>query len=100
MKSGPVECILPVMKSVQVHYEGHVQGVGFRWTVKRIACGFEVAGSVRNLPDGRVEVLAQGEETDGFLEAIRTGEMAGHIGKELICEVPRTSGLRGFSIIP
>jgi len=72
LKCGPIACILPFMKSVQVHYEGRVQGVGFRWSVKHLACGFDIAGSVKNLPDGRVELLAQGEETDEFLEAIRT----------------------------
>ena len=100
MKSGAVACILRFMKSVQACYEGRVQGVGFRWTVKNMACGFDVAGNVRNLPDGRVEVLAQGEEVDEFLEAIRTSAMAGHIVRELLSEVPRVSGLRGFSIIP
>lgn len=88
------------MKSVQVHYDGRVQGVGFRWTVKDLACGFEVAGNVRNLPDGRVELLAQGEETDDFLEAIRVSELAGHIEQERVSEIPRVAGLRGFTIIP
>ena len=88
------------MKSVKVHYEGRVQGVGFRWAIQHAACGFDVAGSVKNLPDGRVELLAQGEETDEFLEAIRSGSLAGHIAQERISPIPRMSGLRGFSIIP
>ncbi len=88
------------MKSVQVHYDGRVQGVGFRWTVKNLACGFEVAGNVKNLPDGRVELLAQGDETDDFLEAIRTSSLAGHIEQERVLEIPRVAGLRGFTIIP
>jgi acylphosphatase len=45
-----------VMISLQVFYEGHVQGVGFRFTVRHIAKGFDVTGWVRNLPDGRVEL--------------------------------------------
>jgi acylphosphatase len=49
------------MISLQVFYEGRVQGVGFRFSVRQIAKGFEVTGWVRNLPDGRVEVLACGE---------------------------------------
>jgi acylphosphatase len=36
-------------------YSGRVQGVGFRYTVKSVANGFELTGIVRNLPDGRVE---------------------------------------------
>ena len=42
-------------------YEGRVQGVGFRMTAKRLASGFATSGFVRNLPDGRVELVAEGE---------------------------------------
>jgi len=50
------------------YFSGQVQGVGFRYTTQRIAAAFEVSGFVRNLPDGRVEVVAEGEiaEIDGF----------------------------------
>jgi len=87
------------MKSVQVHYEGRVQRVGFRWTVKNLARGFEVVGSVKNLPDGRVELFAQGEETEDFLEAIRASELAGHIEQERVSVAQQLSGVKGFSII-
>jgi len=72
------------MKGIQVFYEGRVQGVGFRYCVRQIACGFEVTGWVRNLPDGRVEMQACGEpdELRQFLEAIRESELKGHIKKE------------------
>jgi acylphosphatase len=43
------------MTAKQVFYSGRVQGVGFRYTVKQIASGYEITGFVRNLPDGRVE---------------------------------------------
>jgi acylphosphatase len=39
---------------------GHVQGVGYRWFVRELAGAARVAGSARNLPDGRVEVVAEG----------------------------------------
>src|SRR5205807_8504960 len=42
-----------VTTSIQVFYEGNVQGVGFRYTIRQIAKGFDITGSVRNLRDGR-----------------------------------------------
>ena len=46
---------------LHIFYEGRVQGVGFRWTVKQTAMGFDVTGSIRNMSDGRVELFAEGE---------------------------------------
>ncbi|OHB62808.1 MAG: hypothetical protein A2Y77_12340 [Planctomycetes bacterium RBG_13_62_9] len=43
-------------------FRGRVQGVGFRYTAHRIAEQYDVTGFVRNLPDGSVEMLAQGPE--------------------------------------
>lgn len=72
------------MTSRQVFYEGRVQGVGFRYTVKQIAKGFDITGSVRNLADGRVEVQASGaeEEVRGFIDAIAESELRAHIRKK------------------
>jgi len=55
-----------------VHYSGRVQGVGFRYTTRQIAEGFPVFGYVRNLPDGRVEVVVEGQSRDveRFLAAV------------------------------
>ena len=57
----------------RILYSGHVQGVGFRATTSWLARGFEGAGHVRNLPDGDVEVVAEGDavELDRFEAAIR-----------------------------
>jgi len=88
------------MNSVQVHYEGRVQGVGFRWTVKNLSREYDVAGTVKNLPDGRVEVVAQGDDAEAFLGAIRQSALAGHIENERIETIPRRQGLRGFLIVP
>ncbi|MFM8719970.1 MAG: acylphosphatase [Chthoniobacterales bacterium] len=87
-------------KTMQVFYEGRVQGVGFRYTARRVASGFDVSGYVRNLSDGRVELLASGEpdEVDGFLTALRESELAGHIENEQAAEVSAPVGLRGFEI--
>jgi len=43
---------------------GHVQGVGYRWFVRELASAAGLAGSARNLPDGRVEVVVEGPEDD------------------------------------
>lgn len=45
-------------------FEGHVQGVGFRYQTMGVAKGFEVAGTVQNLADGRVLLCAEGEESE------------------------------------
>ena len=68
-----------------VYYRGRVQGVGFRYSVCRLSGRFEVKGFVRNLADGRVQVVAEGQadELDRFLGAIES-EMTGYIrGREL-----------------
>jgi len=51
-------------KRLQIFYSGTVQGVGFRFTVRRFASRLPVTGFVRNLPDGQVELLAEGDEQD------------------------------------
>lgn len=88
--------------TVRVLYEGRVQGVGFRYTARRVAAGFDVSGHVHNLPDGRVELLASGDpdEVAAFLQALRESELAGHIDGETSAEIPAPPGLRGFSILP
>jgi len=49
------------MIRLTVHFTGGVQGVGFRFTTANVARSFNVAGYVKNLPDGRVECVAEGE---------------------------------------
>ena len=49
---------------VTVFFSGHVQGVGFRYTTYHIARRYKVVGYVRNLPDGRVELVAEGSPND------------------------------------
>lgn len=66
---------------LQILYTGNVQGVGFRYTAKQIAAGYEVVGWVQNLPDGRVEMRVGGEEGEvqAFLAAVAGGQLARHI---------------------
>lgn len=88
------------MLSLQVFFEGSVQGVGFRWSVKQIAKGFDIIGSVRNLPDGRVELQVGGEEAEvrAFLEAIGQSELRAHIRKHTEAQLAQPPSARGFEI--
>jgi acylphosphatase len=90
------------MPAKQVLYSGRVQGVGFRYAVKRIAGGYEVTGHVRNLPDGRVELQAMSHdagELDAFLEAIQESSLGGNIRESVAQTIPELAGVRGFSIV-
>ena len=90
----------PVMISLRIFFEGNVQGVGFRWSVKRVAKGFDVVGWVRNLPDGRVELLASGEEAEvrAFVAAIGESELRAHIRRQTELIVDEPPAARGFEI--
>lgn len=52
-----------MVKRLHLYYAGSVQGVGFRFTVERTADSLGLSGWVRNLGDGRVEAIVEGEET-------------------------------------
>lgn len=69
---------LPVRRSV--FFSGNVQGVGFRFTACQVARNYEVTGYVKNLLDGRVEIVAEGTPTviDSFVAAVEKA-MAGYI---------------------
>jgi acylphosphatase len=73
----------------RVNYSGRVQGVGFRYTAQHIAAGFEVTGYVRNLPNGSVELVAQGraEQVESFLKAV-AAKMAGYLTEAVVCDGP------------
>jgi len=88
------------MVSLQVFYEGNVQGVGFRWSVRHTAKGFDVTGWVRNLADGRVEVQIMGEEDEvrAFLDRIAQGELHSLIRKQTENKLDRPVTARGFEI--
>jgi len=87
-------------KRATVFYSGRVQGVGFRYTVREIACGYELAGYVRNLHDERVELVIEGteEEITAFLDAVRTSQLGSHIRNENMNWQEAAGEFRGFDI--
>ncbi len=87
-------------KRMQVLYSGNVQGVGFRYTAKSVATGFEVTGTVRNLVDGRVELVAEGEQTEleAFRQAIRDAGLEHFIRNEAVQWFDASNEFRGFEI--
>ena len=88
------------MISLQVFYEGNVQGVGFRWTIRQLAKGFDVIGWVQNLPDGRVELQVSGDESEvfAFLDSVMESELRSHIDKQTRAALIEPLAAKGFEI--
>lgn len=86
---------------MQIYYSGTVQGVGFRYSVKSVANGFEVTGTIRNLADGRVELLAEGvkDELEAFRQGIRDSGLDHFIQKEDLTWNEAKNEFRGFEIV-
>jgi zinc protease len=83
-----------------IYYTGQVQGVGFRATAADIARSYPVTGWVKNLADGRVQLMAEGPEdqVDSFLEAIRR-KWKGSITKEQIEKPAATGQHKAFAVV-
>jgi len=87
----------PIRRSI--FYSGHVQGVGFRTTTLHIARGLNVTGLVRNLADGRVELVAEGlvGELDRFQKLIEDA-MGRHIREAAIQETEGSGEFTAFRV--
>ena len=82
-----------------VHFSGTVQGVGFRYTACRLAESHDVAGSVRNLPDGQVECVVEGEaqDIDAFLaDLVRS--MGSYIRRQTQQKAPFSGKFSSFGV--
>jgi len=90
---------MPGVYHATVFFSGRVQGVGFRYQAMQVARGYEVSGCVTNLPDGRVQLEAEGrpDEVRDFIVAIQ-GRMEGYIRKVEQTETQRAPLFQGFSI--
>lgn len=82
-----------------VIYEGKVQGVGFRFTAERLAWEKGITGYVKNLPDGRVEIVCEGPEEDisSFLRDIEL-EMSSYIADSKKQQMPSSGEFSSFGI--
>ena len=82
-----------------VTFRGTVQGVGFRYTARRVASGFAVTGFVRNEPDGSVTLVAEGprDEVESFIDAVQR-EMAGTIRDTDVAWGAATGQYDGFGV--
>lgn len=82
-----------------VFFTGRVQGVGFRYTALQVAKEFEISGWVRNLPDGRVQLEAEGapQTVKDFVVALEE-RMHGYIRKTERQSAKRPPQFVGFEI--
>ncbi|MFK7849364.1 MAG: acylphosphatase [Akkermansiaceae bacterium] len=90
------------MTTKRVIYEGRVQGVGFRYTAKDLARGYDVLGTVKNLSDGTVELViaGEGDEVAEFLrDFCEDSAVAHHIKNVIEFEIDPLPDLKGFSIV-
>jgi len=85
---------------ITVRYEGRVQGVCFRFTAIELARDFEVTGYVKNLPNGSVEVVAEGaeEEVMGLVNAIRLSPLSRGITDEKIRRSAASGEFETFTV--
>ena len=88
-------------RRMTVFFSGRVQGVGFRYTAKTVATGFEITGTIKNLEDGRVELVAEGShaELDAFRAALHDAGLAGFIRDEQVIWRDAKNEFRGFEIV-
>ena len=90
------------MIAKRIIFSGRVQGVGFRWTTKEIALGFDVCGWVKNLFDGTVEMHVMGDpdELDEYLREItEESPLARNIKEVKIDDIPPLQNAKGFRIV-
>ncbi|GHC62963.1 acylphosphatase [Roseibacillus persicicus] len=85
----------------QTIFEGRVQGVGFRYTCKELAKGYDLTGSVENLPEGTVKLVLQGEEEEieEYLQDLsEESALSHHIKGQMTTPIEVDDSLKGFVI--
>ena len=87
------------MQRTTCYFSGQVQGVGFRYTVMSLAQRYDLTGYVRNLSDGRVELVMEGNDTDrsGLLDDVKQ-RMEEYIAKVTVADSPATGEFASFQV--
>lgn len=86
--------------SIECWFEGRVQGVGFRYMTSNLSKGFEVSGTVKNLQDGRVHLVVEGDEAEvRAFQAAVADELEAYIRGVELKEALRERTVQGFRII-
>lgn len=89
------------MTARQIIFEGRVQGVGFRYTCRELAKGFDLTGFATNLPEGTVQVVLQGEldEIEEYVqELVEESALSHHIKGHMVTNCDIDPALNGFQI--
>lgn len=88
------------MRRVHILVSGRVQGVFFRKATQQQAKRLGVLGSAKNLPDGRVEIIAEAETAtlEAFIAWCHKGPIAARVDDVQLTELAITTPLNGFDI--
>lgn len=88
------------MRRCRIYVSGYVQGIGFRSFTKKRATEISLSGFARNLPDGRVEIIVEGDESkiNQFVERLKEGPWGSRVEKTEIRWEKPTTEFRGFEI--
>lgn len=84
----------------EITVQGVVQGVGYRFFVLSEARSFDVRGHVRNMPDGTVEVVAEGTKriVEDFIERLRIGPVSAHVTGVEVRWSEKEAGYKDFGL--
>jgi len=89
------------MLSQKHTFEGKVQGVGFLDIAKQLALGFDIIGTIENVPNGNIELTLQGETeevTEFIQELTENSPLSHHIKNHIQTDTSPLQNIKGFSI--
>jgi len=88
-------------KQLHILVSGWVQGVGFRYFAQVKAAACNVKGHAKNLPDGKVEIVAEGrkEDLDKYVRELRRGPLLARVTNVKIKELPYSGKYQTFRIL-